>query len=134
MRATRVTEDELPLVIDEVPILAMMATHAPGDTWFLGARELRVKESDRLGALGRGIADLGGHGGVEGDDLVVAGGGLAGGTAHAHGDHRMAMAFVVAALAAGAPIEVDDVGAADVSFPGFVPVLVALGASIEVLG
>ena len=133
VRATRVTEDELPLVIDEVPILAMMATHAPGDTWFLGARELRVKESDRLGALGRGIADLGGHGGVEGDDLVVAGGGLAGGTAHAHGDHRMAMAFVVAALAAGAPIEVDDVGAADVSFPGFVPVLVALGASIEVL-
>jgi 3-phosphoshikimate 1-carboxyvinyltransferase len=134
VRATRVTEDELPLVIDEVPILAMLATHAAGDTWFLGAGELRVKESDRLAALGRGIAGLGGHGGVEGDDLVVAGGGLAGGAAHAQGDHRMAMAFVVAALAAGGPVEVDDVGAADVSFPGFIQALVALGARIEVRG
>ena len=133
VRGTRVTEEELPLVIDEVPILAMMATHASSDTWFLGAGELRVKESDRLGALGRGIADLGGHGGVEGDDLVVAGGGLEGGSAHAHGDHRMAMAFVVAGLAAGAPVEIEDVAAADVSFPGFVPALQALGASIEVL-
>jgi len=65
---------------------------------------------------------------------VVAGAGLTGGTADAGGDHRIAMAFVVAALAAGAPVEVDDVGVADVSFPGFVPALVALGASIEVLG
>jgi len=134
LRATSVTQAELPLVIDEVPVLAMMATHGAGDTWFLGARELRVKESDRLAALGRGIADLGGQGGVEGDDLVVAGGGLAGGTAGADGDHRMAMAFVVAGLAAGAPVEVDGVEAADVSFPGFVPALVALGASIEVAG
>jgi 3-phosphoshikimate 1-carboxyvinyltransferase len=134
VRATRVTGEELPLVIDEVPVLAMMATHAASDTWFLGAGELRVKESDRLAALGQGIADLGGHAGVEGEDLVVAGGGLAGGAASARGDHRMAMAFVVAALAAGAPVEVDDVGAAEVSFPGFVPTLVALGASIEVLG
>jgi 3-phosphoshikimate 1-carboxyvinyltransferase len=134
VRATRVTEVELPLVIDEVPILAMMATHAAGDTWFLGARELRVKESDRLEAVRRGIAELGGHGGVEGDDLVVAGGGLTGGAAEARGDHRMAMTFVVAALAAGKPAEVDGVEAADVSFPGFVPTLVTLGASIEVLG
>ena len=134
VRATRVSEDELPLVVDEVPILAMMAAHAAGDTWFLGAGELRVKESDRLAALARGIADLGGTSGVEGDDLLVAGAGLTGGTAYAGGDHRIAMAFVVAALAAGAPVEVDDVGVADVSFPGFVPALVALGASIEVLG
>jgi 3-phosphoshikimate 1-carboxyvinyltransferase len=134
VRATRVTADELPLVIDEVPILAMLATGATADTWFLGAAELRVKESDRLAALGRGIADLGGHGGVEGDDLVVAGGGLSGGAADARGDHRMAMAFVVAGLAAGSQVEVDDVEAADVSFPGFVPALAALGAEIEVLG
>ena len=92
-----------------------------------------MKESDRLDALGRGIEELGGHAGVEGDDLVVAGGGLDGGAAHAHGDHRMAMAFVVAGLAAGAPVEIEDVAAADVSFPGFVPALRALGASIEVL-
>jgi 3-phosphoshikimate 1-carboxyvinyltransferase len=134
VRATRVTGQELPLVIDEVPVLAMMATHAGSDTWFLDAGELRVKESDRLAALGQGIADLGGHAGVEGEDLVVAGGGLAGGAADARGDHRMAMAFVVGALAAGEPVDVDDVGAADISFPGFVPALVALGASIEVLG
>ena len=131
--ATRVTPEELPLVIDEVPILAMLASHAAADTWFLDAAELRVKESDRLAAIGTGIADLGGHGGVEGDDLVVAGGGLGGGIAHARGDHRMAMAFVVAGLAARSVVEVDDVEAADVSFPGFVPALAALGAGIEVL-
>lgn len=132
-RAISVAREELPLVIDEVPVLAMLATHATGDSRFVGAHELRVKESDRLAALARGIADLGGQGGVEGDDLIVVGGGLKGGVAHARGDHRMAMAFVVAALAAGSPVEVDDVGAADVSYPGFVPALRALGASIEVI-
>jgi 3-phosphoshikimate 1-carboxyvinyltransferase len=131
--ATRVTEEELPLVIDEVPVLALMASHAASDTWFLGAGELRVKESDRLEGVGRAIAGLGGHGAVEGEDLVVAGGGLEGGSGHPAGDHRMAMALVVGALAARASVEVEDVEAAEVSFPGFVPLLRTLGARVEVI-
>ncbi len=134
VRATQVHGEELPLVIDEVPILAIMASLAHGETRFAGAGELRVKESDRLGALVRQIGSLGGSCQVEHDDLVVAGGAPLGGAAHAGGDHRIAMALVIAGLAAGTPVEVDDVGAADVSFPGFLPLLRTLGASIEVMG
>jgi 3-phosphoshikimate 1-carboxyvinyltransferase len=97
------------------------------------AAELRVKESDRLAGIAEGLRDLGGGAGAEGDDLVIAGGGLQGGRADPHGDHRMAMAFAVAALAASGPSEVEGMEAAEVSFPGFVDALVGLGAAIEVL-
>ena len=73
LRATTVDADELPLVIDEVPVLAMLGTHAPAETRFRGASELRVKESDRLMALVEGIRTLGGQAAAEGDDLVIAG-------------------------------------------------------------
>lgn len=128
---TRVEVDELPLVIDEVPMLALLAAHAAGETWFLGASELRVKESDRIAAVAAGVRALGGHAGDEGPDLVVAGGGLAGGHASAAGDHRMAMAFAVAALAARGPSQIHGIEAADVSFPGFASALRGLGARIE---
>ncbi len=127
----RVGADELPLVIDEVPVLAMLAAHAASDSWFIEAGELRVKESDRLEGLAAGIRNLGGHAAAEGDDLVVAGGGLEGGRVNAHDDHRMAMAFAVSALAAHRSVEVDGIESAEVSFPGFVHRLAALGASIE---
>jgi 3-phosphoshikimate 1-carboxyvinyltransferase len=120
-------------VIDEVPVLALLAAHAGGDSWFLGAGELRMKESDRLTGVADGIASLGGHAAAEGDDLVVAGGGLEGGMGSADGDHRMAMSLAVTALSAQAPVEVEGMEAADVSFPGFLPLLTALGASIEVV-
>ena len=123
--AVRVEPDELPLVIDEVPVLAALAAHAPADSWFLGAGELRVKESDRLDGIGDGIRALGGQAAVEGDDLVVAGGGLDGGRADAHGDHRMAMAFAVSALGARGTVEVDGMESAEVSFPGFARTLSA---------
>jgi 3-phosphoshikimate 1-carboxyvinyltransferase len=131
LRGTDVVASELPLVIDEVPILALMATHARGETWFVGAAELRAKESDRLTGLADGVRALGGHAAVEGDDLVVPGFGLRGGVADGHGDHRMAMAFAVAALTADAPSEIEGMEASDVSFPGFVDALRALGASVE---
>lgn len=128
-----VASDELPIVIDEVPILAALAAHADHGSRFEGGAELRVKESDRLAALTDGIRGLGGHADVEADDLVVAGGGLRGGRASAAGDHRIAMALVVASLAADGPCEIDGVEAADVSYPGFVGALAALGARIEEL-
>ena len=132
VHAVRVEADELPLVIDEVPVLAALAAHAPADSWFLSAGELQVKESDRLHGIGEGIRAIGGHAAVEGEDLVLAGGGLEGGLVDARGDHRMAMAFAVSGLGARGPVEVEGMESADVSFPGFSRTLAALGASIRV--
>jgi 3-phosphoshikimate 1-carboxyvinyltransferase len=131
VRSVRVERWELPLVIDEVPMLALLAAHAGSDSWFLDAGELRVKESDRLEGVATGIRGMGGHAAVDGDDLVVAGGGLEGGRCDARGDHRMAMAFAVSALAARGSVDVEGMESADVSFPGFVRTLTDLGASIE---
>jgi 3-phosphoshikimate 1-carboxyvinyltransferase len=132
LRGTVVPSAELPLVVDEVPLLAAIAAHADGETRFEGASELRFKESDRLTALAEGIRELGGEAEVEGDALVVAGGGLAGGAASARGDHRLAMALVVAALGARGPCSVEGIECAAVSFPGFVRVVASLGARAEV--
>lgn len=131
LSGTRVEAGELPLVIDEVPVLAVLAAYARGETSFDGAGELRVKESDRLGGIAETIRGLGGDAAIEGERLVVAGGGLRGGPADARGDHRMAMAITVAALAADEPVSVEGIEAAEVTFPAFVPALVALGARIE---
>ncbi len=132
LHGATVTADELPGVIDEVPVLALVAAHAGGESRFEGGGELRVKESDRLGGLAQGIRELGGEAELRGDTLVVAGGGLRGGTTDARGDHRLAMAFVVGALAARGPCEITGVEWADVSFPGFLQTLRALGATVEV--
>jgi len=134
LRPVRVEGSELPLVIDEVPLLAAVAAHADGPSRFEGAGELRVKESDRLAVLAEGIRGLGGEAAEDGDDLVVGGGGLAGGSARSSGDHRMAMAFAVSALAARSPSEIDAVEYAAISFPGFFGLLRSLGADIEVSG
>ena len=133
IRSVRVEPDELPLIIDEVPVLAALATHASSDSWFLEAAELRVKESDRLHAIATGVRHLGGVAADEGVDLVIGGGGLDGGRAHAHGDHRMAMGLIVAALGGRGPSRIDGAEAADVSFPGFVETMSALGATLEVV-
>jgi 3-phosphoshikimate 1-carboxyvinyltransferase len=131
LTGTTVADDELPQVIDEVPMLALVAANARGETRFRGAGELRLKESDRLSATRDAIRSLGGEAAVEGDDLVVAGGGLPGGTASSRGDHRLAMAIAVGGLAAGSDVVVDGMEAADVSFPGFVETLSSLGARLE---
>ena len=131
LRGTSIGPDELPLVIDEVPALAAVAAHVRGETRFEGAGELKVKESDRLGALEAAIRALGGQASVEGEVLVVGGGGLPGGDAPATRDHRIVMAAAVAALGAARPVAIDGIEGAEVSFPGFVPALRALGATIE---
>ena len=130
LRPVRVSADELPLVIDEVPLLAALAAHAEGPSRFEGASELRVKESDRLAALVEGIRALGGAAEADGDDLDIGGGGLGGGVARSSGDHRIAMALTVAAVAAHAPSEIDGVEWAAVSFPGFLGLLRALGTDV----
>jgi 3-phosphoshikimate 1-carboxyvinyltransferase len=134
VRPVEVSADELPLVIDEVPLLAALATHADGQSRFEGAGELRVKESDRLSFLVEGVRGLGGEAVEEGDDLVLGGGGMVGGSARSAGDHRLAMAFAVAALAARGLSDIDGIESAAVSFPGFLRLLHSLGADIEVSG
>ena len=131
LRSVQVRADELPHVIDEVPLLVALAAHADGPSRFEGASELRVKESDRLSALAEGIRGLGGDARADGDDLEIAGGGLAGGAAGSAGDHRIAMALVVAALAAERPSEVEGAEWSAVSFPGFLGLLRALGAELQ---
>ena len=131
LTGTVVGASELPEVIDEVPLLAALASAARGESRFEGAEELRLKESNRLESMMRGIRDLGGEAVVEGDALVVAGGGLSGGRADAGGDHRIAMALIVAGLAASGTSEIDGVEWADISFPGFVDALVSIGARVE---
>ena len=132
LRPIHVDGDELPLLIDEVPLLAALAAHADGPSRFEGAGELRMKESDRLSSLADGIRAMGGDAAEEGNDLLVGGGGLAGGAAGSAGDHRIAMAFAVTALAARGPSEIDGIEAASVSFPGFFGLLRSLGADVEV--
>lgn len=132
LRPVTVDAGELALVIDEVPVLAALAASASGESRFLGASELRVKESDRLNGLASLVRALGGSASVEGDDLVVGGGRLRGGHADARGDHRMAMAGAVAALAATADSTIDGMESVAVSFPGFVTALRSLGARLEV--
>lgn len=134
VRPVQVDGSELPLVVDEVPLLAALAAHAHGASRFEGAGELRVKESDRLATMADGLVALGGEARVEEDALVVGGGGLGTGIARSAGDHRIAMSLLVAALAARGPCEVDGIGSAAVSFPGFPETLAALGARIEVAG
>jgi 3-phosphoshikimate 1-carboxyvinyltransferase len=131
VRPVRVEPEDLPLVLDEVPVLAAIAAHAAGESRFEGAGELRVKESDRLTAMVEGIRGLGGEASIDGEDLVVAGGGLRGGSARAAGDHRIAMALTVSALAAETVSEIHGIESAAVSFPGFTAVLAALGAGLE---
>jgi 3-phosphoshikimate 1-carboxyvinyltransferase len=117
---------DVPALIDELPALAAMATHG-GDLHVTGAAELRVKESDRISALAAGLRALGGDIDEFPDGFHVRSTRrLTGGTAHAAGDHRLAMAFAIAALGAVGPSLITGADAVAVSYPGFFDTLTAL--------
>ena len=119
-----VSADLIPSCVDEIPVLAVAATAAAGETVFEGVGELRVKESDRLAAIVNGLNQLGGEAAISGDNLVIRGPrSLDGGTVDSQGDHRMAMAFAVAGLVSTAAIRVQRWSCVDTSFPGFLDVL-----------
>ena len=119
---------EVPGVIDELPVLAALATHG-GDLLVTGAQELRVKESDRISALADGFRRMGASIEELPDGFHVRGRErLRGGDVHARNDHRLAMAFAVAALGATGPTTIHDAGAAAVSYPAFFSVLESLRA------
>ncbi len=119
-----------PSMIDEYPILAVAAAFANGRTRMTGLAELRVKESDRLAAIASGLKACGVK--LElGDDWLAVDGGtmLGGGKVETHMDHRIAMSFLIAGLAAKSPITVDDTSFVATSFPDFVPMMEKLGAT-----
>jgi len=117
---TIVTADEIPALIDEIPLLAVVASRAAGVTRFHDVGELRVKESDRLGLLAANLRAVGVEAAAEGDTLTVAGTDAPpAGRVVTEGDHRIAMAFAVLGTVKGAKVAVDDMACAAVSFPGF---------------
>jgi 3-phosphoshikimate 1-carboxyvinyltransferase len=118
---TTVTAEEVPLAIDELPLVALLGVFADGETIVTGAEELRHKESDRITTVVDGLRGLGADIEATEDGFAVRGtGGLDGGVIAAHGDHRLAMLGAVAGLASRNGVEVDGMEAAAVSYPGFV--------------
>jgi len=119
LHGVRVPERLVPLAIDEFPAFFIAAACAEGETLVTGAEELRVKESDRIAVMARGLDAVGVRNEVLPDGLRIEGGPIGGGTVDSHGDHRIAMSFAVASLRAAAPIEIRDVANVATSFPGF---------------
>lgn len=121
LAGTRIAPGEVPGLIDEVPILCVAAAFAEGRTEIRGAGELRVKESDRIGAMAENLSSLGVACGEYPDGLWVEGPGpVRGGVeTSSRGDHRIAMSMLVLGKAAGKSVTVDDASCIDTSFPGF---------------
>ena len=120
LRGTTVDPAHVAALIDEVPALAVAASFAEGTFTVTGAKELRVKESDRIAAMAEGLGRLGGRVRELPDGMVIEGGAaLRGAPVRSHGDHRVAMALAVAALAARGPTEIEGAECATVSFPEF---------------
>ena len=127
LEGTVVEADEVPLTIDELPLVALLGCFAEGETVVRGAQELRVKESDRIAGVVAGLRGLGAQIEATDDGFAVRGtGGLRGGTLQARGDHRLAMMGAVAGLASAEGVEVIGMDSAAVSYPGFVEDLAAL--------
>jgi len=115
-----VEADTIPRLIDEVPVLAVAATQAEGKTTIKGAAELRVKESDRLKAMAANLTAMGANIKETGDGLVIKGPTRLKGTGVvSYGDHRIAMAMIVAGLIADGETVIDDGACIDISFPDF---------------
>jgi 3-phosphoshikimate 1-carboxyvinyltransferase len=133
LHSVEVPASRAPTMIDEYPILAVAAAFAEGVTVMRGLKELRVKESDRLGATAALLRGNGVTAEIEGDDLIVQGGGkvAGGGLVQTHMDHRIAMAALVLGLASERPVRIDDSSFIATSFPGFVELMRSLGADLS---
>jgi 3-phosphoshikimate 1-carboxyvinyltransferase len=120
LRAIAVEAPEVPAILDELPLLGIVAAYAEGTTTVRGARELRVKESDRIAVLAAGLRALGGTIAEVDDGFDVTGGRpLHGATVASDGDHRLAMGFAIAALQAGGPVTIEEADCCAISHPTF---------------
>ncbi len=145
LRGIRIPVDQVPLAIDEMPVLFIAAACAEGETILTGAEELRVKESDRIQVMADGLAELGVCAEPLPDGMRIFGGALGstggpdtgdaaaidGPAIDAQGDHRIAMSFAIAALRASGPIAIRDCANVETSFPGFVELAATAGLRIQ---
>ncbi len=120
LHGTEVGGAEIPLAIDELPLVALAACFAEGPTTIRDAAELRRKESDRIETVATALRVLGASVETSEDGMTIGGGGaLRGGTVDSHGDHRIAMLGAIAGLASGEGVDVEGMDSAEVSYPGF---------------
>jgi len=126
-----IPEELVPLAIDEFPVIFVAAACAEGTTVVTGAEELRVKESDRIQVMADGLQALGVNATATDDGMIIEGGSINGGKVHSHDDHRIAMAFSMAALRATGTITIDDCDNVNTSFPGFAGLAASAGLSIQ---
>ena len=135
LKGVTVPPERAPSMIDEYPVLAIAAAFADGTTLMQGLDELRVKESDRLSAVAKGL-EANGISHVEGEDSLSVTGlpggkGLGGGRVDTHLDHRIAMSFLVLGMASERPVSIDDARMIATSFPEFEAMMTGLGAAME---
>ncbi len=133
LKGVTVPPERAPSMIDEYPVLAVLASFADGDTRMEGLAELKAKESDRLAATADGLAANGVSHRIDADTLTVTGASIVrgGGTVATHLDHRIAMAFLTMGLASDRPVTVDDASMIATSFPTFRALMEKLGARYE---
>lgn len=132
LRGIDIPREYVLLAIDEFPAIFIAAAVADGRTLLRGAEELRVKESDRIAAMATGLQELGIDATPRADGIEIQGGVIDGGRITSHGDHRVAMAFAIAGLAAQGPLTIADCANVTTSFPGFVGQAQRAGLQIDV--
>ena len=130
LRGIEIPLDLVPLAIDEFPVIFIAAACAEGCTKLSGAAELRVKESDRITSMAIGLDVLGVKNKVMDDGIVISGGIIKGGKVNSFDDHRIAMAFVIAGLAATGPIEISNCENIATSFPNFCEAATNIGGDV----
>ena len=133
LKGINIPEDQVPLAIDEFPVLFVAAACAEGETVLTGAEELRVKESDRIQSMADGLATLGIDAQATADGIRIIGGQIGAGTVQSHDDHRIAMAFTIASLRASGDIVVHEANNVATSFPNFVGLAQQIGIGLRVV-
>jgi len=131
LKGINIPVDQVPLAIDEFPALFIAAACAEGQTILTGAKELRVKESDRIQAMAAGLVILGIDAQATDDGMIIEGGIMGSGEVDSLGDHRIAMAFAIAGLQAGGTIVIKDSANVTTSFPKFVELATAAGLVLD---
>jgi len=134
LHGINIPEDQVPLAIDEFPAIFIAAAYADGTTVLTGAKELRVKESDRIQAMADGLTILGINAEATEDGIIIEGGHIGGGTVNSYGDHRIAMSFAMAGIGAdnNSKIEILDCENVNTSFPGFATLANQVGLKLTV--
>ena len=131
LHGIHIPPEQVPLAIDEFPAIFIAAACAEGETVLTGAAELRVKESDRIQVMADGLNTIGINAEATPDGMIIQGGKIQGGIINSHGDHRIAMAFTIAALRASETITVTDCANVATSFPNFVKLAQQAGINIS---